>query len=180
MTLISDLKNICKDISGNFVSIGLSYPTVESVIEKNPKIINGYILVFDGKKKGKGKKRTAKKNKRISIKKLRKAFKKKSVDTILCNYEDIKKYMRFFVKDSVYINYGKLYIYGKKEEYVLDDLEMFYNRYNTKINVTEYDSDFLVEIDNSLSKNKFFKDKIYKIKDTVIYYVNIIGDLMIG
>ena len=40
--------------------------------DKNKNIVNGYILEFDGKKRGKGKKSTSKKNKKISIKKLRK------------------------------------------------------------------------------------------------------------
>ena len=180
MTLINDLKNICKNISGNVISIGLSYPTVESVLEKNDKIINGYILEFTNKKRSKDKNNHGKKNKKISIKKLRKSFKKKSVDTVICNYEDVKKYIRFFVRDSIYINSGKLYIYGKKDDYVLEDLEEFYNRYKTTINITEYDNEFLMEIDNSLAKNNWVKDKIYRIKDTVIYYINVIGDIMVG
>ena len=182
MTLVNDLKSIRKNLTGTFLSIGLNYPTVESVIEKNNKITEGYMLVFDGKKKSKIRSRNTSKvsRKKFSIKKLRKTFKKKSVDTLLLNYEDAKKYMRFFVKDSVYINKGKLYIYGKKDEFVIDDIENYYNRYNTKISITEYDDNFLVEIDNTNSKNNYFKDKMYKFKETIIYYINVIGDILIG
>lgn len=180
MTLIQELKTICKDVHGTFLSIGLKYPTVESVIEKNKDITNGYILEFDGKKKGKGKNRFTLKSKKISIKKLRNSFKKKSIDTMVCNYQDIEKYMRYFVKDSVYINKGKLYLYGKKEDYVIEDIENYYKRYQTKIIITEYEEDFLIEIDNTNSKNNWFKDKVYKIKDTISTIINIIGDIMIG
>ena len=180
MTLISDLKSICKDLKGTLITIGLSYPTVESVLDKNKNITNGYVLEFSNKKRGKSKEKGVTKNKRISIKKLRKTFHKKSVDTIICYYQDIEKYMRFFVKDSVYLNCGKLYIYGKNSEFVIEDLESYYNRYDTKIVITKYDDEFLMEIDNSKSKNNWFKDKLYKIKDTVIYFVNIIGDIMMG
>ncbi len=182
MTLINDLKNTCKNIKGTLLSIGLSYPTVESVIDKNNNITEGYLLVFDGKKKSKVKDKDGKnfKRKRFSIKKLRKTFKKKSVDTIILNYDDAKKYMRFFVKDSVYINRGKLYIYGKKEAYVVEDIESYYNRYDTKIEITEYDDQFLIEIDNSSAKNNWFKDKVYRIKDAISYYINAIGDILIG
>lgn len=180
MTLVSDLKTICKGLQGTLISIGLSYPTVESVLDKNTNITNGYILTFDGKKKGRKKSKNDKKLKKISIKKLRKTFKKKTIDTIICRYEDIEKFMRYFVKDSVYINCGKLYIYGKKEEFVIEDIESYYKRYNTKIEITDYGDDFLIEIDNSNAKNKWLKDKLYKVKDTIIYYINTIGDIMIG
>lgn len=180
MTLVSDLKKVAREVTGNFVSIGLSFPTVESVLEKNTNIVNGYILGFDGKKKGKGKHTKAKKSKKISIKKLRKVFKKKSVDTMICNYEDIKKYLRFFVKDSVYINRGELYIYGNLEEYVIEDLESYYGRYQTKIEITEYEKEFLIKIDNSNAKNNWIKDKLYRVKDTVIYFVDVIADILVG
>lgn len=180
MTLVNDLKKICKEATGSFISIDLKYPTVISILEKNKNIKNGYLLEFDGKKRGKGKNTRAKKFKNINIKKLRKTFVKKSVDTIVCNYEEVQKYMRFFVKDSVYINKGKLYLYGKKEEFVLDDLQSFYKRYRTAITITEYDKDFLMEIDNSQAKNNFIKDKIYSVKDMFVSIINLIGDIMIG
>ena len=180
MTLVNDLKKVCKEATGSFVSIDLQYPTVISILEKNTKIVNGYLLEFDGKKKGKGKNTKAKRFKKINIKKLRKTFKKKSVDTIVCNYEEIHKYMRFFVKDSIYINKGKLYLYGKKEEFVLEDIESFYKRYKTTITITEYDKEFLIEIDNSQAKNNFIKDKMYSIKDLMVSIINFIGDIMIG
>ena len=182
MTLVHNLKEICEDLKGTFLSIGLAYPTVEKVLEQNKKITCGYLLNFDGKKRGKGKDKdqVTGKMRKISIKKLRKTFKKKSVDTIMCYYQDIEKYMRFFVADSVYINCGKLYIYGKKKEFVLEDLKGYYDRYQTKIEITEYDEDFLIEIDNTKAKNNWLKDKGYRIKDAITYYVNCIGDFLVG
>ena len=88
--------------------------------------------------------------------------------------------MRFFVSDSVYINKGKLYIYGKKDKFTIDDIKSYYGRYNTKVEIKEYDNDFLIIIDNTNSKNNYFKDKMYKFKDTIIYYINVIGDILIG
>ena len=55
MTLISDLKKIASEITGNFISIGLSFPTVEAILDENTNIVNGYIFEFDGKKKSKSK-----------------------------------------------------------------------------------------------------------------------------
>lgn len=181
MTLVNSLKNICKDAKGTFVSIGLNYPTVESVIEKNKNITNGYMFVFNGKKITKSDKKTLfRGRKKVSIKKLRKAFVKKSVASFLCNYEDIKKYMRYFVKDSVYINNGKLYIYGKIDEYVLDDIKEYYGRYKTSIDIEVYGDSFLVIIDNKLSKNNWLSDKKYFIIDSVRQFINFISDILVG
>lgn len=182
MTLVNDLKEICRNFKGTFLSIGLCYPTVESVIEKNKGITEGYLLVLDGKKRGKTRNKDTNiiSRKKMSIKKLRKTIKKKSVDNLVVNYEDIKKYMRYFISDSIYINKGKLYIYGKKDPFIINDIKMYYQRYKTIIEVKEYENDFLIMVDNSLSKNNYFKDKLYKIKDTITYYINVIGDIMIG
>lgn len=184
MTLVNSLKDICSDLKGTFLSIGLSYPTVVSALEKNKNISCGYLFNFEGKKKGKGKDKNNYKQKgklkKASIKKLRKTFKKKSVDTVMCYYQDIEKYIRFFIADSIYINCGKLYIYGKKTEFVLEDLKRYYDRYNTKIEITEYEEHFLVEIDNTKAKNNWFKDKCYRIKDSISYYINCIGDFLVG
>ena len=99
---------------------------------------------------------------------------------MICNYEDIKKYLRFFIKDSIYVTRGVIYIYGNIEEYVIEDLESYYKRYKTEIEITEYKSEFLIKIDVSKAKNNWLKDKLYKIKDTVIYYVNVISDILVG
>lgn len=179
MTLISDLKDICKNISGNILIIGLDYPTVEQVLEKNIKIKNQYSMSFNGKKRAKTKER-GRRGKTISIKKIKKIFKKKRVDYIICNIEDISKFLRTFIRDSVYINKNNLYIYGKKSDMDIELLEKRYKRYNTKIEITEYDKEILISIDNSKSKNNKIKDIGYSFADLGYSIVNIIGDLLIN
>lgn len=180
MTLINDLKNISKNISGNIVTIGLEYKTVLDELDKNKRITNLYSMQFNGKKKSKKKEKGKKFGKTISIKKIRKIFKKKRIDYIICNIEDINRFLRTFIKDSVYINKNKLYIYGAKNNIDIELIEKRYNRYNVKINITEYEKDILVEIDNSKAVNNFFKDIIYNIFDIIYSVYNIIGDLLIN
>ena len=48
---------------------------------------------------------------------------------------------------------------------------------NNIFNFQEYDEQKLFDF---LSKNNYFKDKMYKFKDTIIYYINVIGDILIG
>lgn len=180
MTLINDLKNICNNISGNVITIGLEYKTVESVILKNKSIVNLYEMNFNGKKKTKSNQKCREKGKVISIKKIKRIFKKKKIDYIVCNIEDISKFLRSFIKNSVYINKTKLYIYGTKGQIDVELLERRYKRYTNEIFITEYKDDVLIEIDNSSSRNNRFKDFWYHISDLVYDVMNFIGDILIG
>lgn len=179
MTLISDLKNISKNINGKVLVIGLENITVEQVLDKNENITELYTMKFNGKKKTKDKS-GGRRGKTISIKKIRKIFKKKRVDYIICNIEDISKFLRTFIRDSVYINKTKLYIYGTKENLDIELIEKRYKRYNTSIIVTKYNKDLLIEIDNTNAYNNKIKDMFYNICDIGYNMVNTIGDLLIN
>ena len=180
MTLINDLKNICKEISGNVITIGIDYKTVLDELDKNEKIVNLYSMQFNGKKRSKKKEKGKKRDKIVSIKKIRKIFKKKKIDYVICNIEDINRFLRTFIRDSVYINKEKLYIYGSKNNIDLELIEKRYNRYNVTINITEYDKDVLVEIDNTKAFNNALKDIFYNIVDILYSIYNAIGDLLIN
>lgn len=180
MTLINDLKNICKEISGNVITIGIDYKTVLDELDKNEKIVNLYSMQFNGKKRSKKKEKGKKRDKIVSIKKIRKIFKKKRIDYIICNIEDINRFLRTFIRDSVYINKEKLYIYGSKNNIDLELIEKRYNRYNVTINITEYDKDVLVEIDNTKAFNNALKDIFYNVVDILYSIYNAIGDLLIN
>lgn len=113
-----------------------------------------------------------------NVKKLRKSFKKKSIDNIVCNYEYIKRFTKQFVRDSVYLNRGKIYIYGDKED--ISDLVNKYKRYTDKIEEFEDGDKFLLIADNSNAKNNKIKDMGYYIVDTMSNLANIIADILIG
>lgn len=179
MTLISDLKNISKNINGKVLVIGLENKTVEQVLDKNENIEELYTMKFNGKKKTKGKTK-GKRGKTISIKKIRKIFKKKRIDYIICNIEDINKFLRTFIRDSVYINKTKLYIYGTKDNLDSELIEKRYKRYNTNIVITEYNKELLIEIDNTNAYNNKIKDIFYNMYDIGYNMVNMIGDLLIN
>jgi len=179
MTLIGELKNLCKDFSGNVLTIGLEFPTVEQVLEKNDKILKSFSMNFNGKKRAK-KYEKGKRGKLVSIKKIRKIFKKKKIDYIICNIEDIDRFLRTFIRDSVYINKNKLYIYGYKKNIDLVLLEKRYGRYDTTIEVLEFENQLLITIDNTKSKNHKIKDFFYNISDSGYWLINLIGDILIS
>ena len=144
---MNKLKTVIKKLNGNVLGIGLS-EDLTALIEKNDNITECNLL--NSYTKGKFKKSLF--NKTIKIKKIRKVFKKKKIDYIICNYDEISNYLNTFVKDSIYINKGKLYFYCNID---VDLLKLKYGRYNVEINLIDKK---IIEIDTSSAKNNFFKD----------------------
>ena len=166
---MNKLKTIVKKLSGNVLGIGLS-EDLTTLIENNNNIIECNLL--NSYVKGKFKKSFFKKT--IKIKKIRKVFKKKKIDYIVCNYDEISNYLNTFVKDSIYINKGKIYFYGNID---IDLLKLKYGRYDVKINLVDKK---IIEIDTSLAKNNFFKDNYYRLVDFKNHLIEIIGDVLMN
>ena len=166
---MNKLKTVIKKLNGNVLGIGLS-EDLTALIEKNSNITECNLL--NSYTKGKFKKSFF--NKTIKIKKIRKVFKKKKIDYIICNYDEISNYLNTFVKDSIYINKGKLYFYGNIDA---DLLKLKYGRYNVEINLIDKK---IIEIDTSSAKNNFFKDNYYRLVDFKNRLVEIIGDVLMN
>lgn len=166
---MKELKKIIKNLGGNVLGIGLSEDLIKE-IENNDKIINCNLLNPYIKRK----KKFSLFNKTIKIKKIRKIFKKKKIDYIICNYDEINNYFNTFVKDSVYINKKKIYYFGNVD---IDLLKYKYGRYDTNIIIKNKN---LIEIDNSKAKNNFLKDNYYRLKDFKDRLIELIGDILMN
>jgi hypothetical protein len=171
-----------KLMKGSFLGIGLENEKILDEIKKKDFceiiFLEGKTSIIDKNGKQKNKLFNFQSKKIVNVKKLKKSFKKKSVDNIICNYKYISKFTKHFVSNSIYINKGTLLIYGDKCE--LDDLIKKYKRYNCTIELTEKDNMFLLSIDNSNSKNNKLKDIVYFIVDTFTDICNVITDILIG
>jgi len=168
-----ELKNIIKSFEGNVLGFNLS-DTLIKELEKNNKIIDCNILSSNSNGT---KRKFFDFSRSIKIKKLRKVFKKKKIDYILCEYTSISKYLNTFVKDSVYINKNKLYLFGEVD---VELINKRYSRYNTKIVINKFKNNYIVEIDNSDAKNNFFKDLGYRVIDFLTHLLEVIGDVLMG
>ena len=166
---MKELKKIIKNLDGNVLGIGLTEDLIKE-IEDNDKIVNCNLL----NSYIKGKKKFSLFNKTIKIKKIRKVFKKKKIDYIICNYDEINNYFNTFIKDSIYINKKKIYYFGNVD---IDFLKYKYGRYNTNIIIKNKN---LIEIDVSKAKNNFFKDNYYRLKDFKDKLVELIGDILMN
>lgn len=169
--------DIAKCVSGNVLGIGLEEELIE-ILEQNDRITDCKLL--NAKVKGTNSNGKKERTKKIRIKKLRKIFKKKRVDFIICNIDDIKKYLKTFIKDSVYINKDILYIYNIREEELKNDLIKKYKRYNTEIEEIKEQDSTVLKIDNKKSYTTLLKDIIYSIIDTAVMIFNLISDILMN
>ena len=170
--------DIAKCTSGNVLGIGVD-EKISEILEMNDLVINCNLLNSYTKDVGikGGKKQRLKK---IRIKKLRKFFKKKKVDFIICNVDEIKKYFKTFVKDSVYINKDMLYLYNICDNDLKDELVKKYKRYNTNVEEISDNNGIILKIDNKNSRTNFFKDVFYLVIDSFIQLLNLISDLLLN
>ena len=182
------LEELIKVTKGNVLAVCLDNILLNEFMKKDNIILyslssnnsNDTILgLMNKKKKDKPKYKKNNKGKDINIKKLRKEIKKKSVDYLFCNMDEMFNYYKYFIKDSIYMSNNKIYIYFNNKidkEFIINK----YKRYDVKIKETEYKNGYLLEIDVKNAKNSFLKDKIYFIKDTMYNIAEFIGNLMIS
>lgn len=174
------LLEIIKKIEGNIISIGLDDKLL-SGFNKNEKV-NVYTIDSINTTFGilPTKKRKTNSGKIISIKKLYKYFKKKSIDYIICDYKEIDKYLKYYIKDSVYLNNKTIYLYGKKEDIDTELLIKRYKRYNAKIEIKEFKDNILLIIDSSNTKISKIKNKLYYISDTFYNIIDFISNILVS
>lgn len=116
-----------------------------------------------------------KKSKTLNIKNLRKKYKKKNLNYIIVNAEDIIPYKNRFIRDSIYITNKSIYLIGND-----DVLLAMYKRYSKQIEKIECLDGMIIKIDVSKSKNNKIKDFLYFVKDNLIDLGNTISDFLIS
>lgn len=161
------LTDIVKKFSGNVVCIGVTDGAIVKRLNAN-KAVSVYMIERDLKKSIFSRRKKAKVNggKKVNMKKLRKTFKKKSVDYIICNLNEVYDYFKYFIYDSVYINKKKLYIYGDSKYIDPNRLAKRFTRYRAKVEVTSSGNSFLIVVDNSSSHGNWLQSKWYILIDS--------------
>lgn len=169
---------IINNLEGSLLGIGFEDNLLLDAIDKNDKIHTCYLLTskkinsknFSLTKHGR--------NKKINIKKIKKYFKKKSLNNIICNYKIIKQFQKSFIPNSIYLNNNNLHIYGNKKD--LENIKNKYQRYTNDIEIIHSENGSILKINNQKTKNNFFKDTFYKINDTASDILETLTDLLIN
>lgn len=179
--MINELLKYVKIFKGNVITIGVKNEKIISKLMKK----NNINLFEINESPGNGifrrkSKKKLNKGKTINIKKLYKTFNKKSIDYIICNVDEVKYYLKYFIKNSIYINSNKLYIYGNIDDIDIDILKKRYKRYNVSIEEIIIGNEFILIIDNTKSKNKKIMELFYFIKDSLYNLVDFISNILIS
>ena len=173
------LIDIIKKIEGNVIGVGLDSILLDGFDKNNH--VNVYTI--DRAKTGitstKSKKRTTSSGRTINIKKLYKYFKKDSIDYIIGDIEEVNDYLKYFIRDSIYLNRSKLYLYGNKN-IDIELLEKRYKRYKVNIEIKKFKDSYLLIIDTSNKKTNFIKNKLYFISDTLYNIVEFISNVLVS
>lgn len=153
-----------KNMEGTTLGIGIDNEKIKSAIKNNDKITTCYLLEENPSKLNKKKMKLFEKSRTVNIKKIRKTFKKKRINNLICNYKTIKPFLKTFVRDSVYINKNNIYIYGTNEDY--NELTKKYKRYTNNIKIEKQKESFVIIIDSTDIQNKKSQDIKYWWIDT--------------
>lgn len=166
-----------KKMEGTLIGIGIENKKIKEEIQNNSNIKTCYLLEKFPSILSK-KKFQIFNNKTVNIKKIKKVFKKKRIDNIICNYETVKPFLKTFVRDSVYINKNKLYIYGEKED--IEKIVERYKRYTDEIEIKKEQDSFLIIVDNKNTSNKKITDIKYWWIDTLNNIADILTAILVN
>ena len=165
------MKKILNDIKtfkGNVLTICVDDNKLVKELRKNNKI---NIVDFSRQTKrkifSKKKKFKYSKGKSVKIKKFRKAFKKKSIDYVIIDLNNIFDYYKYMTSNSIYICKNKIYIYGSSDYMNASLVAQKFERYNTTIEKIQDNDDYLVIVDCKKAKYNYFKEKFYLVIDSL-------------
>lgn len=167
-----ELKNVINKLYGNIIIIGKFDDELENLIKENKKILSCDHLT---NKFSKGKTKSGK-NKNINIKKIKKKYRKKKHDFMLCNIEDIIKYQKTFIKDSIYITKDEIYLFGKKDN--IEVIKEKYERYTNCIQKKRLKEGTILKIKTNFLPAKL-KNIYYYMYDSIMYVIDLISDILI-
>lgn len=161
---------------GNVLAICPTDSMITS-LEKNDAITVCDVL-SNPKQNGEGKRTFRQKT--FNFKKMRKKFKKKRKDMIIGEVTELSRYMKTFVRDSIYITKGTIFLFIQNPDYDYDLLVKRYKRFGIDCVIEKCDDGILFTMEVGQAKNHFWKEKIYYIIDILIEMIDLIGDVLIN
>ena len=167
--------SIIKKLNGSLIGFCIDNKKIVDTIDSNNNITRCDLLNCwseESNKFGFGKK--------ISVNSLRKKYKKKKNNYIIAYIDDIEKYNKTFIRDSIYINNKYVYLYTYNLKYNYELLIKKYKRYDVDIEIYKETNGIIIKVDTSKANNNKIKDIGYYITDTVNNGVNVITDILIN
>lgn len=118
--------------------------------------------------------------KRISITRLAKEFKKEPFDFVITDFETIRPFFRSFIKNSVKVAKQTVYVYQDNDDYNPDEIRKRYARFGYKVEETKEKNRTLFEISTEGVKYPLIKGFLYHIRDIGYDLAEFIANVLIG
>ncbi len=178
MTIDTYMNQIIQKAEGNALAIG---PTIsmEKALQENATITICDVLSKNNPSDRK-KSFFHKRPKTFSFKKMRKTFHKKTKDIIIGDVFELERYMKTFIRDSIYITKGNIYLFVKDTNYDLDLLMKRYQRFDVTCEKEKVEDGIVLKVTVFNAKNHYWKEKLYYIVDTIVDIADIIGDALVS
>lgn len=107
-----------------------------------------------------------KKGKSVKIKKFRKFFKKKSIDYVIIDLNNVYDYYKYMASNSIYVCKKKLFIYGNSDYVDALGVSKKFLRYTKNVTKIQNGTEYIVIVDCNNTKFSWFKEKLYVTIDT--------------
>lgn len=171
------LLDSAKKLEGNILGFGNLSEKVIETIDKNTKITEFILLSDKSLPTSDGKGRSSK---RIPYKKIRKKFRKKNITTIIASYDELEKYHRRFISDSLYLVKKEIYLYIKNEDIDVDIIKKRFARYHQDLEEIACKDGTLLKITKTNYKKNKARDSWYLFMNFIGDGINYIGDLFVS
>jgi len=127
---------------------------------------------------GSGSIKKGKRMKKIGINQMRKKFHKKKTDFVIYNIDQMYPYTKIWIKDSIYLSKNDVYLYTENMDTDIEFYEKRYKRYHTPMEKIECKDGWVLRIKVGSIRSNRFKDRYYRIVDTLIEIGDMIGDIL--
>lgn len=174
MKVNNQLIKIVKNLEGTLLGFGIEDDKVLDTISENPNITECNLLNLEGVSDDTSSE--GKKLKYISIRNLRKKFKKKKTNIIIASDEEVKFFYTNFIKDSIYLANQEIYLFFQSKD--CETVIKRYERYHTKVERISCSDGVILRIDVSKVKSTKMRDTRWDIVDKISNVVDIITDIM--
>ncbi len=174
MKVKNQLIKIIKEAKGDMLGFGLEEDDILDAISKNKKLSCNLLNM---KKNKDDNSEEGKKLKNISLQKLRKKFKKKNTDIIIGNLAEVKNFYSFFVKDSIYLTKGDIYLYSYEKNEIQKVIKK-YERYHTNISSISCQDGIILKLDVKKVTSTRLKDMKCSMLDKIDTTVDIITEII--
>lgn len=173
------LLELARNTRNKVLVVGYDNQDFMNTLKKNKKVTRCDTLIeltgFMGKKK---KTMVGTNTKKVRIKKIGKAYKKDHIDYMFIDGLSMKKYLRKFIKNSIFITNDKIYFFANETKLDSENIKKRFERYNANVKVISYDDDYVLEIDVKDKKNHPFKKYLYFLIDLLYDMKETIGDVI--